>query len=79
MKMAMALRGDDLFLEIRDNGSGLKPSATGKSSSREGVGFAGMRERLFQLKGHLDIDSSPYGLRITVRLNTRRDSPDPKK
>ena len=77
--ITMALRGDDLFLEIRDNGSGLKPSATGKSSSREGVGFAGMRERLFQLKGHLDIDSSPYGLRITVRLNTRRDSPDPKK
>ena len=67
-----------LFLEIRDNGSGLKPSAS-ESAAFEGVGFAGMRERLVQFHGRLDVASSPYGLSVSVRLNPHIASPDQKK
>ena len=65
---------DSLAFEIRDNGTGLKPSAN-ENTSNEGVGFAGMRERLIQFNGRLDIDSSPYGLSITVHLNPNEVPP----
>lgn len=74
--ITLAIRGSDIFLEIRDNGCGLALAVPDRSASIEGVGFAGMRERLGQLKGHLDVDSSPYGLTVTVRLNSRRASGD---
>ncbi|MFZ4779615.1 MAG: ATP-binding protein, partial [Terrimicrobiaceae bacterium] len=54
-----------LHLEIRDNGSGF-PEGEGAKS---GVGFAGMRERLAQLGGRLEIRSSPYGLSIVVTID----------
>lgn len=59
------LRADDcLTVEISDNGRGIMP-APGQS----GFGLAGMRERVAELKGHLDI-SSPAGggTRIRARL-----------
>jgi len=68
--ISLAARPDGIFLEIRDNGTGIDASAQDKPAGSEGVGFAGMRERLIQLNGRLDIQSSPYGLRIQVSLNT---------
>lgn len=60
--ISLVYRSRQLQLEVRDNGAGLRPGGT------EGVGFAGMRERLAQLGGKLEIRSSPYGVSIAVQL-----------
>ena len=56
-------------LEIRDNGKGI-PSATPEESaaSWRGVGLRGMKERLGQLGGQLDISSSEHGTTVTATL-----------
>jgi len=54
-------------LEIRDNGEGLPEGFSLAQSS--GVGLAGMRERMKQLGGTLEVDSSPYGVSVKCRLN----------
>jgi signal transduction histidine kinase len=53
-------------LEIRDNGEGLPEGFTFDTSV--GVGLAGMRERMKQLGGTLEVDSSPYGVSVKCRL-----------
>ena len=53
-------------LEIRDNGSGLPEGFTFNKSA--GVGLGGMRERMKQLDGTLEVDSSPYGVAVRCRL-----------
>ena len=53
-------------LEIRDNGEGLPEGFSLAQSS--GVGLAGMRERMKQLGGTLEVDSSPYGVSVKCRL-----------
>ena len=54
-------------IEVTDDGSGFDPTAT---ATANGFGLAGMRERLHQLSGHLEINSSPHGttVRVTVPL-----------
>jgi len=54
-------------LEIRDNGEGLPEGFSFNTSV--GVGLAGMRERMKQLGGTLEVDSSPYGVSVKCRLN----------
>ena len=58
--------GDDLMLEIRDNGEGLPEGFTMAQSS--GVGLAGMRERMKHLGGSLEVASSPYGVSVQCRI-----------
>jgi len=55
-------------LEVGDTGNGLLPSSAHASSPRPllGVGIAGMRERLLQLGGRLEIEAEP-GRGTTVR------------
>ena len=55
-------------LEIRDNGAGLPEDFS--FSKAMGVGLAGMRERMKQLGGALEVDSSPYGVSVKCRLGT---------
>jgi signal transduction histidine kinase len=64
---------DAVTLEIRDNGEGLPEGFSLAQSS--GVGLAGMRERMKQLGGTLEVDSSPYGVLVKCRLGhrTRRE------
>jgi signal transduction histidine kinase len=58
---------DHVFLQIRDWGSGI-PHWTGKTLLPEsvGVGISGMRERITQVGGRLDIESGKYGTTITA-------------
>jgi PAS domain S-box-containing protein len=64
-----------VLLEVSDEGQGI-PRAQGKKLSapgtRFGVGIVGMRERMAQLGGSLEIDSSPSGttVRATLPLKT---------
>jgi PAS domain S-box-containing protein len=62
-----------VVLQIRDRGRGVRPVATpgaasGVEPSTPGVGIAGMRERLRQLGGTLDVSSSRAGTTITARV-----------
>lgn len=68
--------GQFVNLEIRDNGRGFEgeiltdeEGAALAPEIRPGVGLAGMRERLANLGGKLDIENSPLGVTLTVRLN----------
>ena len=62
-----------VILEVRDYGRGIPEellSRWGQTVLDSGVGLAGMRERLSELKGHLEIASADPGtrLRATVPL-----------
>lgn len=48
-----------LKLEVRDNGRGILPERKEEAVVAPGVGIAGMRERVRQLKGTLEISSQP--------------------
>lgn len=56
----------DVSLEIRDNGKGLPGDFSPTRSS--GVGLAGMRERMRELGGTLEIESSDYGVAVKCRM-----------
>ena len=65
-----------LTLKVIDFGHGMTLSANGNPPQREarlGVGIPGMRERMAQLGGHLDIISGPTGttVRATISLPPR--------
>ena len=64
-----------VHLEVRDNGSGITPELRDQMEfgGTVGVGIRGMRERVSQLGGSLEIKSEGpgKGTRITVRLPAR--------
>jgi PAS domain S-box-containing protein len=70
-KIQVGLEGETLYLEITDHGNGIpqevlenfKTSGTGV-----GVGLAGIRERLREVDGKLDISSSTDGTILRVSL-----------
>jgi len=60
-----------VFLEVRDNGKGMPPNVVSKSGHGKqvvGVGILGMRERLSQLGGTLEIDSDKSGTTVKVHV-----------
>ena len=68
---------DALVLEIDDRGNGipnlsLKDIMTGGGAV--GVGIAGMRERIEQLGGRLEIESGDHGTTVRARLPLLRDA-----
>lgn len=69
----VALREDPecVILEITDYGHGMNAPANGDSRRppvRLGVGIPGMRERMAQLGGYLDIDSNSSGTTVRARI-----------
>jgi len=61
---------DRLCLEISDNGRGIPPDKVSllNAANGSGVGIRGMRERVHELGGRLDIDSHPGSTTISVVL-----------
>jgi signal transduction histidine kinase len=59
-----------ILVQIEDAGKGIPLSKQLElsSSGQTGVGFRGMRERLRQLGGELDIQSDGSGTRVTASL-----------
>jgi two-component system, chemotaxis family, CheB/CheR fusion protein len=58
-------------LEVRDNGKGIPPKLLSKSGGGNqvvGVGILGMRERLSQLGGTLEIESDKSGTTVKVQV-----------
>ncbi len=60
---------DQVTLEIRDEGNGMSPARLAEiQSERSGVGVRGMRERLRQFEGTLNIDSDGSGTRVLATI-----------
>ena len=68
-------RGKNVTLEINDNGSGLSPHqlADLDGAASLGVGIAGMRERVRQLKGTFKINSIVNGTQVLVSLPVEQE------
>jgi PAS domain S-box-containing protein len=68
--------GPEVVLEVVDKGIGVPPDMLDRvstsSAASVGVGIAGMRERLSQLGGSLELDSSPQGTLVRARLRSDR-------
>ena len=66
----LARKENHVQLEVRDDGHGIPPEKQLdlNSPGTLGVGFRGMRERVNQLGGELQLDSSPSGTRVSARL-----------
>jgi signal transduction histidine kinase len=68
VRVVLQFEGRQVRLSIEDDGHGFDPSA-----DAAGYGMRSIRESIKQLRGHLDIDSSPgLGSRISITLPTRR-------
>jgi PAS domain S-box-containing protein len=60
---------NQVTLEIRDQGKGMAADRLAEvRSGRSGVGITGMRERLRQIEGTLDIESDDLGTRVFVTI-----------
>ena len=68
--LKLARAGDNIELTIADRGRGLPPGLlTGRADgARIGVGISGMRQRVRQLKGRLDLSSNGQGTTVHVVL-----------
>src|SRR5579863_1877484 len=61
-------RSNEIVLEVADQGRGMPPPLVGSKKSR-GVGIQAIQERVKELQGHFDIESSPEkGVTIHVTL-----------
>jgi len=68
--------GAEVLLEIEDDGIGIPTDVMervrAQNAASVGVGIAGMRERLSQLGGSLELHSSPRGTVVRARLRSER-------
>lgn len=64
------MKDHQIFVEVADQGKGIPPQKQRElsGSGRTGVGFRGMRERLRQLGGNLQIRSDDTGTTVTASL-----------
>ena len=70
----LGLQGSSLVLEVSDKGRGLPPAilAGGGLAPGLGVGIPGMRERLRQIGGQLEIDSGPNGTTVRALVHPQK-------
>jgi signal transduction histidine kinase len=71
-QIRLARADGSVSLEIRDNGKGIPPELLSNSRNSKqviGVGILGMRERLAQLGGTLQIESGKTGTAVKVSLS----------
>jgi two-component system NarL family sensor kinase len=74
--ITLALEKDGILVRITDHGHGI--SYTRPAGSQElplpGVGILGMRQRLKQFGGHLEIDSTSQGTTVTARIAISKEN-----
>ena len=65
----IARESNQISLDIRDQGKGMSPARLAEiQSGRSGVGISGMRERLRQFEGTMNIESDGSGTRIFATI-----------
>jgi signal transduction histidine kinase len=67
-----------VILEVSDNGKGIPPRVLNqfRAGGAAGIGLAGMRERLGELRGTLEVESSPPGTKVRATLPATLCEPD---
>jgi PAS domain S-box-containing protein len=78
----IARESNQIALDIRDQGKGMSPARLAEiQSGRSGVGIGGMRERLRQFEGTMNIESDSSGTHVfaTIPLPKAASSEDPSK
>ncbi len=78
-KIRLAREGEDIVMEITDEGRGMGSENLSKRLARSGtlgVGILGMRERMRQLRGRLEITSSDRGTTIRAVLPRKEEQSD---
>jgi len=73
-EVSLCTTGNRVILRVKDDGHGMP--ATALQSVREngmgaGVGLAGMTERIREIGGRLEVNSSPNGTEIVARVTVR--------
>nr|WP_311704363.1 sensor histidine kinase [Streptomyces sp. DSM 44938] len=67
--VTLSFMGDEVTLDIRDDGQGFDPAALPARTHAAGFGLAGMRARAERLAGAVAVESSPgEGTAISVRV-----------
>ncbi len=68
---------DEVLLNLRDDGKGIPAKVMNgfRAGQAGGIGLAGMRERLAELGGTLQVESGPNGTRICATLPTHECDP----
>ncbi|HET7757348.1 MAG TPA: PAS domain S-box protein [Steroidobacteraceae bacterium] len=70
-RVRLTERGEELILEVGDEGRGISKESLDKARrgiGELGVAVAGIRERMVRLGGALEISSTPSGTRVTATL-----------
>jgi signal transduction histidine kinase len=69
--VSVKLSEDEVVLRIRDYGQGIPPDVLDRFRSKRahgGVGLAGMRERIHELGGRLEMDSDGNGTQVVASM-----------
>jgi len=68
VRVILRQAGENLIIEVRDNGAGFPPQAAADNQSTgTGLGLFSIRERLAMIGGRLEIDSTPgHGATVTL-------------
>ena len=65
--IAISRSESQITAEVRDDGTGMSPERLNQvRSGGSGVGIRGMRERIGQFQGSMQIDSDPTGTKVSV-------------
>jgi signal transduction histidine kinase len=74
-EISMRISADQVVLAVRDHGKGIPPElleSFRRNGANAGVGLAGMRERMRELGGQLEVESSASGTVISVTIPLER-------
>jgi signal transduction histidine kinase len=77
VSVQLCCRDGEVILEVRDDGNGIPRRVLQRfqAGGAAGIGLTGMRERLGELDGHLEVESSAAGTRILATVPSKqRDS-----
>jgi len=67
--IAMSRSQSHVMAEVRDNGSGMSPERLRQvSSGGSGLGIRGMRERIRQFQGSMEIHSDSTGTKVSIEI-----------
>jgi PAS domain S-box-containing protein len=77
--IAVTRKAGEILVEVNDEGSGIPEEKLlqMETGTTTGVGFRGMRERVGELGGNLEVRSGNPGTQIAVRLPVKREGDSP--
>ncbi|MFG2636238.1 sensor histidine kinase [Streptomyces sp. NPDC048362] len=72
--VTLSFMGDEVTLDVRDDGTGFDPAAARARTRTGGFGLDGMRARAERIAGALSVESEPgHGTAVSVRVPLVRD------